>query len=478
MTVFKHRLQVDGYCLWDPKTGKLQRKLGGFIHGPGHLALSPDGKLLATPSGANVIGVADVETGKILYQIKWAGQGNVINTSFSADGKILAVKGNGSEIQLWDAFTGEILKRIASDGGSAISYSPDGKTLATTGKKGIHLWDPVTGKEIWHFDISNTYHSCGLQFSHNGKLLAAGDDFVGSAWILDARTGKLIRQWQAQDGRLKALAFSPDDAILATGADGRIRRGRAKGVIRLWDVATGKQIRELPGHEDITYALDFSPDGKILASGGYDHLIRLWDPNTCAELFARPGHETEVETVAYSPDGKMLASSSYDGAIKFWCWQKDEAGQTYRESKGKVLSIAFSPDGALLATGSSDGLMRLYDPATGMKQTLGNHSDREGLYAVVFHPNGKLLASAGLGDTRLWDLTSGRDIRHLDGENRQSEVKSAAFSPDGKILATARFDGTVQLMEVDTGKPLRTLRAAGRIHHWQSHSTLTAESWQ
>jgi WD40 repeat protein len=457
---FSDRLPREGFRFWDPKTGKLQRNLGGFISGPHNIALSPDGKLLATASGACVIGVAELETGKIRYQIQWAGESNVINTSFSADGKILAVKGNGGEIHLWDALTGEILRRIASDGGMAIAYSPDGKTLATTGKKGICLWDPARGKEIWHADMSDTNHSRGLQFSHDGKLLAASDESAGCVWILDARTGNLVRQWQAHKGRVEALAFSPDDAVLATGLDGRSQQGRDKGAIRLWEVATGKLIRELPGHDVITYTLDYSPDGKILASGGDDRLVRLWDPKTGAELFARPGHEAEVETVAYSPDGTVLASSGYDGAIRFWRWQTGQAGQTYRDDKGMVHSIAYSPDGTLLATGSSDGLVRLYDPVTGLKQTLGSQGDPKNIYAVAFHPCGKFLASAGLDDTRVWDLASGKDIRHLDGNNRQSEVRSTVFSPDGKILAMARSDGSVQLVEVDTGKPLRTFVGA------------------
>ncbi|HEV8062725.1 MAG TPA: WD40 repeat domain-containing protein [Gemmataceae bacterium] len=459
-TFFRDRQAREGFRFWDPNTGKLQRKLGGFIRGPGRLGLSPDGKLLATVSDLSVTAVAEVETGKILYQIRWAGGSNIFNTSFSADGKMLAVKGTGSQIQLWDALTGDIVKRISSNGGLAISYSPDGKTLATTGKEAIYLWDPVTGKEIWHFDMPDPTQSSGLQFSHDGKLLAAGVDHRSGVWILEAHTGKLIRQWEGHDGRLQALAFSPDDAILATGMDGHLREGRGKGVIRLWDVATGKLIRELPGHDERTNSLDFSPDGKILASGGDDHLVRLWDPKTGAELFPRPGHQAEVETVAYSPDGKVLASSGHDGAIKFWRWQTDQALQTYRESNGLILSITYSPDGALLATGSSDGLVRIYDPAIGLKQTLGSQADRQYIYAVAFHPNGKFLVSAGLDYTRLWDLATAKDIRHLDVDNRPGEVQSAVLSPDGKILATGRFDGTVQLVEVDTGKLLRTLSRA------------------
>ena len=454
---YMHRVReqtaADGVRIWDPQTGKLLRKLGGFIHGPDRLALSRDGKLLATPSGASVVGVLDLETGKMRFQIRRAGEGNVVRVAFSPDAKVLAVKGNGSDIQLWDALTGEILNRFGSDGGGNICYSPDGNTLATTGEKAVHVWDPATGKEIWHYDVPNKWFANVLQFSHDGRLLAVDS---GDLFLLEARTGKLVRCWRPHPTTIESLAFAPDDTVMATGCDGRGRGGNANAEIRLWDVATGKLVRSIPNTGEITYALDFSPDGKILASGDYDNLVRLYDPKTGAELLPRRGHQDHIQTVAYSPDGTVIASSGFDGALKFWRWQSDQAVQSYHDSDQALNSIAFSPDGKLLATGGGDGQVRIYDPDTGLKRFLGNHASQNQINAVGFHPSGKLLASSGFDKTRLWDIAAAKELRQLDGNNRHDNVGTLAFSPDGRMLASGQWDSTIQLVEVETGKPIRT----------------------
>ncbi len=452
MTRARGQTDTDGVRIWDPQTGKLLRRLGGFLYGPDHLALSKDGKLLATPSGASVIGILELETGKTRFQIRWAGGSNVVRVAFSPDAKVLAVKGNGSGIQLWDAGTGEILKRFGADGGGNICYSPDGKTLATTGETAVHVWDPATGKEIWHYDVPNKWFANVLQFSHDGQLLVVDS---GDLFLLEARTGKLVRRWRPHDSSIESVAFAPDDTVLATGCDGRHLGGKGGGEIRLWDLATGKLIRSIPSKGQITYALDFSPDGKILASGDYDELVRLYDPKTGEELLSRRGHQDHIQNVAYSPDGKVIASSGFDGALKFWRWQSDQAIQSFHDSDQSLNSIQYSPDGKHLATGGEDGKVRLYDPVAGLKKSLDNQSNSKQIWAVAYHPSGKFLAASGLDYTRLWDVGAVKELRRFDGGGGEKQIVSIAFSPDGKMLAFGRVNSTIQIVEAETGKPIR-----------------------
>ena len=448
----------DGIYIWEPSTGRLLRKLGGFIHGPGHIALSPDGKLLATESGASVVGVLEIETGKILYQITWADKGNVIAGSFSGDGKTLALTGAGSGIQLWDSVTGEVIRRFGPNGGWAICYSPDGKSLASCGKRTIHLWDPETGKEIWHFEMPQEGFFSALRFSHNGKLVAVGGVDRGGVLLLDAMSGKQVRQWQAHSFGVQSLAFSPDDSTLATAS--RV------GEIRLWDAASGKQIRELPGHKRTTYSLDFSPDGKLLASGGSDNRVRIWDVQTGKEMAPASGHQTMVDGVAYSPDGQVIASAGFDGTLLEWPWRSNQAVKRYQDSSQPLSSVAYSPDGKLLATASWDAQVRLYQPGMGLKQTLKGHEPGQYSYTLAIDPAGKLLASASIDSTiRLWDLASFKELRKLEGGAIWKWVRSLAFSPDGWILASGREDGTVQPTDVESGKPLRKFGAFAGDHN-------------
>src|SRR5690242_6570913 len=95
-----------------------------------------------------------------------------------------------------------------------------------------------------------------------------------------------------------SVAFSPDGALLASGA--------ADSVVRLWDPARGLPVRELTGHGAAVQSVAFAPDSKLLASGSTDRTIRLWDPATGTPIRTIPTN-LSVDGVAFSPDGTLIA---------------------------------------------------------------------------------------------------------------------------------------------------------------------------
>jgi WD40 repeat protein len=128
--------EADAIRFWDIATGKLVRSLDGQPYGSGCLALSPDGKLLASESGATLIWLWDLSTGKPIHKLEAGAkeQGNIISVAFSPDGKTLAASGASSPIQLWDISTGTLRRRFGDGNGSwSLAYSPDGKNLAAAG---------------------------------------------------------------------------------------------------------------------------------------------------------------------------------------------------------------------------------------------------------------------------------------------------------------------------------------------------------
>jgi len=148
-----------------------------------------------------------------------------------------------------------------------------------------------------------------VSFSPDGKTLASGnDDKTIKLW--DITTGKEIRTLQGHSSWVWSVSFSPDGKTLASGSGDK--------TIKLWDITTGREILTLKGHSSSVLSVSFSPDGKTLASGSGDKTIKLWDITTGREILTLQGHSSWVWSVSFSPDGKTLASGSGDKTVILW----------------------------------------------------------------------------------------------------------------------------------------------------------------
>ena len=207
------------------------------------------------------------------------------------------------------------------------------------------------------------------------------------------------------------------------------------------------------GYTGIINSVAFSPDGKTLASGSDDGTICLWDVDTGALKRTLTGHIRTVLSVAFSPDGSTLASGGGDNTIRLWDVGTRESIHTLTDTehtKG-FTSVSFSPDGQTLASGSADGTIRLWELET--RQHIRTLTGRSSVNSVVFHPNGKILASGGKykgsGTIMLWDVSTGIRKKTLyHGHDWRSVVNSIAFSPDGNTLASGNRDNTIKLWDI------------------------------
>jgi WD40 repeat protein len=238
------------------------------------------------------------------------------------------------------------------------------------------------------------------------------------------------------------VAYSPDGLLVAGGGSGKN--------IRLWDPRTGKAQQELVGHRGIVRALAFAPDGRTLVSGGDDHSIRFWDVRTGQLKRTLPKQIGMVSSIVFAPDGKTLATSStgatdgsrtWTGEIKVW---DARTGELLRSRSAKAGShLSFSPDGRTLASG--EGVVKFWDMRSGeLTQTL--RSNHGAVRLVVFSPDGRTLAGADgyevrrgegttwMSEACLWDTRTGKLRRTLT--DLKPWLRSLAFSPDSKVLAT------------------------------------------
>ncbi len=168
-------------------------------------------------------------------------------------------------------------------------------------------------------------------------------------------------------------------------------------------------------------------------------------------------HGDSVKTVAYSPvDSSVVASGGDSGAVKLWDL-RDDTVTTLEYHSDIVNAVAFSPDGQLLVSGSDDYTCKLWNVP--LKQFIStfehiNDRSRSQIKDVVFSPDNKLIATAGV-DVKLWDVSSLTEIGTLE---HGGWVLAIAFSSDGKLLATGDENGQVNVWDIQTRKIVAQLQ--------------------
>ena len=319
-------------------------------------------------------------------------------------------------VRVWDIASGRVQFTLEHSDYrfDAVAFSPDGTTVAgaSTYYRGAHgyyarvrMWDVTSGR------IQGTFGGLGLEpeagfpkilaLSPDGATLATLAPKAVQLW--DVASGQLRGTLNPDVGRVRSLAFSPDQSTLAIG--GSRADGSPEVTLQVWDAGSG-EVKSLPGAGPVVREVVFSPDGGTLASTGSD--VQLWDVASGQLKANLKGHRLGARSLAFSPDGAVLASggrsrstSPVEASVLLWDVASGRLMATLDDHKTQVQSLLFSPDGTLLVSGG--GGLRLWDVASGQLRGTLN-----GVGATAFSPDGAILASSSstnLGSIILWDMT-------------------------------------------------------------------------
>jgi WD40 repeat protein len=427
------------------------------------IAFSPNGQWLATGSWQGVVQVWAVATGQLAAH--WTQEDAVTALAFSPtrpDGtgsQWLAVGSWDGSVRIWplalDWMTerngervipphpilrgeGEVRLKAHKDVVLAMTFSPDGRRLATVSA------DNTAG--IW--DVAGIFE----RFRP-----------LPPFYIVDEKTLELARL--SHESAIWSVAFSPDGHWLATGSSDR--------TVRLWDVSADadaiQEVARLP-HPDDVKSVAFSPNGLWLVSVSTDNVARVWlTPPIAAPVGAarqpvtQMAHGGKIYTAAFSPNSRWLATTSADHTARLWevATGQEVAQMAHDEA---VLAVAFSPTSLdeaghqWVATASRDGITRVWEIATGQEVTQLEQPDW--ILGLHFSPNGQRLATRSREIVRIWTMETGQLVTEM---THPGWIHTADFSPAGRWLATGSRDQMARVWEVGTGAEVAALAHPGPV---------------
>ena len=361
------------------------------------VALSPDGRSLATGGYEGGVKVRDISTGRDLQSLRTFDDA-VVSLTYRPDSQgVAAAVGRDVWLRAWggEKDRGPVAVQRHAGGVASVAFRPDGRVIASCGADDLIQFREVgSGQATIRSNTGAGGHTTVAYSPDGRRVLAVGRD--GAVYTWDAtgvQPGPVLR---IPSSKLTEAVFSPDSDRIATAGSDR--------TMRVWDAATGGEVFAVSGHTAEVRAVRFSPDGRRIATAGSDHTVRLWEADTGLALAEFQGHQSHIQSVAFHPDGELLATASTDETVRLWDISSsvEVYGSPLRGHTGPVCGLSFSPDGRRLASASEDGNVRLWDVAT--RQEALTLSDPGKVRGVAFSPDGRTLAAASSdGAVRIWD---------------------------------------------------------------------------
>ena len=494
--------------VWDIARGQQIAHLTGHTNGVRRISFSPCSRFLASGGQADgTVRAWEVENGQLNQNVEY-GSGSIL-PSYSPEGALRVVADatdagsmnpwNAATVTVWDVESGEKCYSSRCAQNCTITFSNGSHLAYQSGRETIEVWcigKPHARKTIpSHFPFPNS-----VLFSDDGKTLAAehradGRLYThGNVLLWDVATRQARKaveaEWAFQyvhatfDGKRYVSSLDRNSVELweigdgesshvmtATGHDNNwVRAAFAptgmlfacadeKGQLNVWDVHS-QELRCTFAHplidEHQIWTLEFSPDGKLLLSeADIWPSARLWDVEQSKAIEAFPGDDMDSKG-GFSPCGRYLVGSRRSGG-EFMVWNIN-----HREILAQIPFLLadkfeYSPSGQYVACGGEVGeaavlLWDLERSETHRRLPLPDESDW--IHALAFSRCGKYLAGSGGWNREtkqvpllLWEIATGKNLATFYGHT--TDIQGLAFSPGSALLASASFDSTILLWDIN-----------------------------
>ncbi len=443
--------------LWDLETGEqlatFPKRVANFNGNPSILVFSKDGKTLAV-AGLNDIEIWNMDTHSHIATLKNT-DGGLWEFVLSADGTTVMTMNHHGTMDVWSATTGKHERTLTTgytSRFSTLTFSPDGKTLASSTGSKVHLWDTNTYTEKFRIQLPGRVEKANRQIEPN---LRAAVPLERGSNITD-------------------LVFSEYNTPLAASAySTTLTVCTVSDKVEIWDATTGEY--------DIDYTLP-GRHGRIPHGPLTDDLGPVPMPRTSAVYhlyatsFERSGHA--FHAAAFSPNGEKLAIKIQNDMMEIWDVLTHRRlctlpGQIPNWSPALTFTFAFTQDSEVLAIGQGTDV-HLSHTDTGktfatfsvpkknpnlmdkLQELLGSQRFDASLRAVAVARVGKFnVIAANAGNTIYVSyITQRQPVLELKGH--ANEVCKLVFSPDVTFLASGDIDGTIHLWLLPAGRKIAT----------------------
>ncbi|MCI0640909.1 MAG: WD40 repeat domain-containing protein [Gemmataceae bacterium] len=448
--------------LWDLTKNAVIKAFGPLPEPIRFAGFNRDFTLIGVCTGKTVK-VWNIADGKEILNLNHAA--DVLSLSFSVD-KTKIVTGSADKItRVFEFPSGRELQFFPQDDAVAhLAFMPQNNAVVSAAGKTLRL-DTLAIARVIAADAGPVY---GLTLNPPGThAFTAGVDKVVKMWNL--QNGNLERSFAGAGATLRSIAISKNNQILAAAGDDQ--------TVRIFNLADGKELGTVKASAPVK-SISITANNQVLVASCADKHIHSWSVNfqpgqpmpadflKPVQTFVAPN---VVNDLALAGDNVTFYTAAANKAVHAWKLASPAPTQNYPHPN-HVDAVAFQPNGTLLATGCHDGKIRIYDLVKkALAKEINAHPTQNAtmIYTVVFTPDGKQLLSAGYDQSlKLWDPVSGNLVREFKAfkvkdfeKGHQDGVFSAAFSPDGKFLASGSggLERVIKIWNVGDGSVVRDL---------------------
>ncbi|MDR2169367.1 MAG: WD40 repeat domain-containing protein [Planctomycetaceae bacterium] len=439
------------------------------------IAISPDGKLLASGGVDRFVILCEIASGKELWRMQF--RGVVSSLAFTPDGKFLAAGCRDKNLIICDVKTGKESARFQTFTKyiTAIKISPNGKYIAVGFENGVTLLFDLATKKL-HKELSKVHSTSIWDIAFSGKsdcVLVASHDASTSIWSVG--DGKWLYTFKGHRGPVKSVSFDyRNEKIISSSTD--------RSII-VWQRPTNSKqdskeliLKRLTGHTAEVLFVRFAPDAETAYSASLDKTFAQWNLSDGKRIVSVDAGQV-MNRVAVSPStayhvifssGKRV-SAIESSKLKFVAPKYpapssknpfpnlpfvDRPFVRFNNYESKTGAIAANFSNANLTTTATNSTATNSTNSTSSSSDFGAFKFKGNKCAFFVDPN--FVVSAGAdGAGVVWNISTGRVEYSF---SHGSPFTSIAFSPVSAVIAAGTRDGSIIMLHPKTGKVLTAFK--------------------